>query len=278
MAGRHQDRVGFDGGDVTALLVADHGAVRAVADADDSRAGGQHDPLLAQDVRGCLDDVVVLGGHDLREGLQHGHLGAELAVHPGEFDPDVASAKDDQSPGQVRNVENLRAGHRVPAGSQAGNVRDDGLGASVDHYGVRRDSQPVVPGGYLDGLRVHERGPASDHGHGVDHVQQLEVLLAQESGQVVGAADGLAVPLSRDVAAWPRFGLVYQGLCRYAADVDAGSAIHAVGLLDHCHVFALPAHRGGQCLAALAEAQDENVNVHRVHASTLIRRCRSDKA
>jgi hypothetical protein len=87
-------------------------------------------------------------------------------------------------------------------------------------------------------------------------VEHLEVLLAQEGGQVVRATDGLPVPLLRTAVRAPRLGLVYQSLGRYAPDVDAGAAVHPAGLLNHHHPLALPSHRGGQRLPALAEAEN----------------------
>jgi hypothetical protein len=59
---------------------------------------------------------------------------------------------------------------------------------------------------------------------------------------------------------------------------DAGAAVHLGGLLDQDHSLALASHPGGQRLAALAEAENENVHMRALHAFSLLAPRRADKA
>ena len=96
--------------------------------------------------------------------------------------------------------------------------------------------------------------------------QDFAVLGAHHAGQLVtenhsGFVGGVCV-LNAVLTAGVEFvGAVHERLGGHATDVDAGAAVHAGGLLDEGNVLAGLGVCAGEGLAALAEADDDQVKV-----------------
>ena len=96
-AGRDQQPLDDQLGRLLALLAhqdVDAGLVRRHGRGVEAGAGDDLDAPLGERLLHLLGDLGVLEGHDGRQVLQHGHLGAQVAVVGGELDAHRAAADD----------------------------------------------------------------------------------------------------------------------------------------------------------------------------------------
>ena len=176
-------------------------------------------------------DVLVLPGQDPLPRVDDGDLGAESGEHPGELEPDVPAADDDQPLGEgIGVLERRRVVH--PGRVGAGDRRGGRHGAGVDDDRPRDDAHPVLPLRHLDGVRIDERGrPHDDHRVGglLDEFAVPRVELPDER---IAGLDGGGEPVGGRGILGPHGRLVDERLRRNAGDVDARAADHRLRLLD----------------------------------------------
>nr|WP_232241287.1 hypothetical protein [Kutzneria sp. 744] len=254
-AGGRENGGGLDGVGRPVLCV--HNLV--VGDLDDPSAGDDLDAVAGQDFRDDGGDVGVLAGQQLVGRLDHRDVGAEVPVDGGELQAEVAAADDHQAPGEVGGAGEFGAADQERAVGQAGDRRQDGLGAGVDQDRRRGHGDPVVALADGHGVRVEEGRGAGDHGRGVLAVERLEVAGTEGGGQLADAGDGVGEELLRVVLQPSRVRVVHQHFRRHTADVGAGAAVHVLGPFDQDHAAAGVGERVGGGLAALAEADDQHV-------------------
>ena len=98
--------------------------VRALVELRDLGIGVDFDPCFSKRLRASAGDLRVFDRQDLRQELDHGHLGAQRAIERGELDADRAGADDEQRLRHLVRHHRLKVGpDQLAVGLEPGSTR-----------------------------------------------------------------------------------------------------------------------------------------------------------
>ena len=143
-ADRDEHIVRAEGAGRAVLLGADHHARAIPVPARHARAGVQLEPLLGEDARGFLRDVVVAAGEDRRRELEHGDHRSQATPDGAELEADHAATDHDEMLGHLRDPErtDVREDPLLVEG-EVGQFHRHGAGGDDDVLRLVRDRRAV---------------------------------------------------------------------------------------------------------------------------------------
>ena len=227
------------------------------------RAEGELDAVAAQVLAQRLTERRRLARKDMLAALDQRHLAAETAHGLGQLDPDRTAAEHQQPPRDGLHAGRLAVGPDAIQLAQAGDRRDERIGAVGEHDVLGGVARPVD----LDHARPGEPAAAAQE---VDAVVGKPALLARvgvvRDHEVAPGERRLNIDLGRRhglARAVDRLAWAQQGLRRDAGVVRALAADELA--LDQGDAKAALGQRAGAVLTRRASAEDDHVVVASAH-------------